>query len=191
MSDPQPAPPQRPPGDRATMERRSAEVGRHEVGLRSLGQPNAPARQFDCTDDSYECRRLFSELFGTFLLVLVAVGGPMVNARFGGHSISSSALVVAPGLMVLAIILFMGAVSGAHLNPAVTLAFMLRTDFPLRRVPMYIVAQLAGAVLATWTLTALVGSQGTAGLTLPGHGISTVGAMVWEAVLTAGLVSVI
>ena len=166
-------------------------AARHEAGLRSLGHPNAMARQFDFTDDSYEWRRLFSELFGTFLLVLVAAGGPIVNARFGGHAISSSALVIAPGMMVLAIILFMGAVSGAHLNPAVTIAFMLRTDFPLRRVPMYIVAQLAGAVLATWTLTALVGSQGTAGLTLPGHGISTVGAMLWEIVLTTGLVSVI
>src|ERR1022692_3040264 len=166
-------------------------AARHEAGLRSLGQPNALARQFDFTDDSYEWRRLFSELFGTFLLVLVAVGGPMVNARFGGHSISSSALVVAPGLMVLAIILFMGAVSGAHLNPAVTIAFMLRADFPLRRVPMYLLAQFAGAALATLVLIGMVGKQGTAGLTLPGPGISPWGAMAWEIILTTGLVSVI
>ena len=163
----------------------------HEVGLRSLGRPNALARQFDFADDSYEWRRLFSEVFGTFLLVLVAAGGPMVNARFGGHAISSSALVVAPGMMVLAIILFMGAVSGAHLNPVVTMAFVLRSDFPVRRAPMYIVAQLTGAVAATGLLLAIVGRQGTAGLTLPGPGISTAVAMVWEAVLTAGLVSVI
>src|ERR1022692_2372017 len=166
-------------------------AARHEAGLRSLGHPNALARQFDFTDDSYEWRRLFSELFGTFLLVLVAVGGPMVNARFGGHSISSSALVVAPGLMVLAIILFMGAVSGAHLNPAVTIAFMLRADFPLRRVPMYLLAQFAGAALATLVLIGMVGKQGTAGLTLPGPGISPWGAMAWEIILTTGLVSVI
>jgi aquaporin Z len=170
---------------------RDRAVVRHEVGLRSLGHPNALARQFDFTDDRFEWRRLFSELFGTFLLVLVAAGGPIVNARFGGGVISNAALVVAPGMMVLAIILFMGAVSGAHLNPAVTIAFTLRADFPLRRVPMYIVAQLTGAVLATWTLIALVGRHGTAGLTLPGHGISTAGAMAWEAVLTVGLVSVI
>src|SRR5262252_3894083 len=133
-----------------------------EVGVRSLGRPNALARQFDFSDDSYEWRRLFSELFGTFLLVFVAVGGPMVNARFGGHVISNSALVVAPGLMVLAIILFMGAVSGAHLNPAVTIAFTLRGDFPRRRVPTYIVAQFSGAVLATLVLVGLAGKQGTA-----------------------------
>jgi aquaporin Z len=167
-----------------------ARAVRHEVGLRSLGHPNALARQFDFTDDQFEWRRLFSELFGTYLLVLVAAGGPMVNARFG-HVISGTALVVAPGMMVLAIIMFMGAVSGAHLNPVVTVAFTLRGDFPARRVPLYVVAQFAGAVLATLTLTALIGKQGSAGLTLPGLGISTAGAMVWEAVLTAGLVSVI
>jgi aquaporin Z len=169
----------------------TARLTSHEVGLRSLGRPNSLARQFDFANDSYEWRRLFAELFGTFLLVFVAAGGPMTNARFGSHGIGTAALVVAPGLMVLAIILFMGTVSGAHLNPAVTFAFMLRGDFPARRVPMYIVAQACGAVLATLVLVALVGKQGTAGLTLPGPGISTVVAMFWEAVLTVGLVSVI
>ncbi|HVB41113.1 MAG TPA: aquaporin [Streptosporangiaceae bacterium] len=166
-------------------------VGIHEAGLRSLGHPNALASQYDFADDSYEWRRLFSELFGTFLLVFVAAGGPMVNARFGGHVISAAALVVAPGLMVLAIILFMGAVSGAHLNPAVTIAFMLRADFPLRRVPLYIVAQFAGAVIAMELLAALVGRHGTVGLTLPGSGVSATTAMLWEAVLSTGLTSVI
>ena len=58
--------------------------------------------------------------------------------------------------MVMAIILFMGKVSGAHLNPAVTLAFSLRGDFPWRRVPGYIVVQLAGAALAAWFLTLVI-----------------------------------
>jgi aquaporin Z len=173
----------------ADLDRARAAV-RHEVGLRSLGHPNALARQFDFADDQFEWRRLFAELFGTYLLVLVAAGGPMVNARFG-HLVSNAALVVAPGLMVLAIILFMGAVSGAHLNPVVTIAFMLRGDFPPRRAPLYFAAQFAGAVLATLTLIALIGKQGSAGLTLPGLGISTFAAMAWEAVLTLGLVSVI
>ena len=53
---------------------------RADVALRSMGQPNAIAHQFDFTDDGYEWRRLFSELLGTFFLVLVAVGGGMVNA---------------------------------------------------------------------------------------------------------------
>ena len=93
--------------------------------------------------------------------------------------------------MVAAIILFMGTVSGAHLNPAVSVAFALRGDFPWKRVPAYIVAQLLGAILATLLLWALIGKQGSAGLTLPGAGISTTTAMLWELVLTTGLVSVI
>src|SRR3974390_1273590 len=161
------------------------------VALRSVGLPNSIAQEFDFWDDSYEGRRLFSELLGTFFLVLVAVGGGMVNARFGGHTVPYTALVVAPALMVAAIILFMGTVSGAHLNPAVSIAFALRGDFPWKRVPAYIVTQFLGAILATLLLWALIGKQGSAGLTLPGNGISTTTAMLWELVLTTGLVSVI
>jgi aquaporin Z len=161
------------------------------VALRTIGQPNSFARAVDFWDDRYEKRRLFSELLGTFFLVLVAVGGGMVNARFGGQAVPYGARVVAPALMVMAIILFMGAVSGAHLNPAVSIAFALRGDFPWKRVPFYIVAQFLGAILATLLLWALIGKQGSAGLTLPGHGISTTTALLWEIVLTTGLVSVI
>jgi aquaporin Z len=85
----------------------------------------------------------------------------------------------------------MGAVSGAHLNPAITIAFTLRGDFPVRRVLMYVIAQFAGAVLAALVLIGLIGKQGTAGLTLPGQGISAGIAMSWEALLTLGLASVI
>jgi aquaporin Z len=170
-------------------ERRQA-VRHAEVALRSMGQPNSVAGEFDFWNDRYEGRRLFSELLGTFFLVLVAVGGGMVSARFGG-AVPYGAKVVAPALMVTAVILFMGTVSGAHLNPAVSVAFAARGDFPWKRVPAYIVAQFLGAVLATLLLWALIGKQGSAGLTLPGSGISTTTAMLWEIVLTTGLVSVI
>jgi aquaporin Z len=145
----------------------------------------------DLSDWSVEGRRLFSELFGTFFLVLVAAGGGMVNARFGGHAIGPAALVTAPGLMVGAIILFMGSVSGAHLNPGVSLAFAMRGDFPWGRVPGYVVAQLAGACLASLLLVSLLGAQGTAALTLPGPSVPPLTAMLWETLLTVGLVSVI
>ena len=158
--------------------------------LRSFGQPNAAVRQFDFWDTSYEWRRLFSELFGTFLLVTVGVGGGLVNARFAG-SVPGPARVVAPALMVMAVILFMGAVSGAHLNPAVSVAFALRGNFPWRRVPSYIVAQFAGAIVATLMLRGLIGAHGSAGLTLPGPGISASSALLWEVLLTTGLVSVV
>jgi aquaporin Z len=153
--------------------------------------PNALAARFDFWDTSYEWRRLFSEAFGTFLLVTVAAGGGMVNARFGGTAVPGPARDVAPALMVTAVILFMGAVSGAHVNPAVTVAFALRRDFPWRRVPSYVVVQLTGAVLATLLLRGLVGAHGNAGLTLPGPGVSSSAALGWEVLLTTGLVSVI
>lgn len=153
--------------------------------------PSVVHDPFGFLDDSNEWRRMFAELLGTFFLVLVAVGSGMVNARFGGHAVSSAAQALSPGLMVGAIILFMGSVSGAHLNPVVTLAFAMRRDFPWKRVPAYIVAQALGAVLAVLLLVALLERQGTAGLSRPGTGISTTTALLWEVLLTTGLVSTI
>src|SRR5262252_731833 len=162
-----------------------------EVAVRTFELPNAAVRRYDFWDSSYEWRRLFSELLGTFFLVTVGVGGGMVAARFGAAAVPGPVRAVSPGLMVMAVILFMGAVSGAHLNPAVSVAFALRGDFPWRRVGPYIVAQFAGAVLATLLLEALIGKQGSSGLTLPGPGVSTGIALAWEALLTTGLVSVV
>ena len=137
-----------------------------------------------------EWRRLFSEILGTFLLVLVGAGGGVVNA-VSNNAISRAAAVTAPGLMVLAIILFMGAISGAHLNPAVSIAFATRGDFPWLRVPGYIIAQLLGATLACLLLKAMFGDVGMLGATEPGAGISSWTACLMEFVLTAGLVSTI
>ena len=93
--------------------------------------------------------------------------------------------------MVMAIILFMGAVSGAHLNPAVSLAFALRGDFPWKRVPGYIIIQLAGATLACLFLRLVFGNVEHLGATLPGPGYNDWQALAMEIVLTALLVSVI
>jgi len=144
--------------------------------------------EFD--DPTLEWRRLFSELLGTFLLVLVGAGGGVVAAVSHGM-ISRAAAVTAPGLMVMAIILFMGAISGAHLNPAVTLAFTARGDFPWRRAPGYVVVQLIGATLACLFLRAVFGKVGMLGATEPGARIHDWQAMLFELVLTAGLVSTI
>ena len=142
----------------------------------------------DFDDPRKEWRRLFSELLGTFALVLVAAGGGILHAK---GQISLAAAVVAPGLMVMAIILFMGAVSGAHLNPGVSLAFALRGDFPWRRVPGYIIVQLAGATLAGLFLRWVFGNVEHLGATLPGPGYKNWQALLMEIVLTTLLVSVI
>jgi aquaporin Z len=142
----------------------------------------------DFDDPRREWRRLFSELLGTFALVLVAAGGGILHAK---GQISLAAAVVAPGLMVMAIILFMGAVSGAHLNPGVSLAFALRGDFPWKRVPGYIVIQLIGATLAALFLRWVFGNVEHLGATLPGPGYKNWQALLMEIVLTTLLVSVI
>jgi aquaporin Z len=144
----------------------------------------------DFNDPSQEWRRLFSELLGTFFLVLVAAGGGMMSQAFP-NTISRQAAVVAPALMVMAIILFMGKVSGAHLNPAVSIAFALRRDFPWMRVPGYIIVQLGGAALAAWFLQAVIHVSATYGSNYPAAGFTGRDAFFMEAVLTFGLVSVI
>lgn len=147
-----------------------------------------PAEDFQ--DPSQEWRRLFSELYGTFLLVLVAAGAGMMSHAFP-DTISRTAAVVAPGLMVLGIILFMGKVSGAHLNPAVSIAFALRQDFPWRRVSGYIIVQLVGATLAALFLHAVINVSATYGSNYPAASYSAGAAFWMETVLTLGLVSVI
>lgn len=139
---------------------------------------------------AHEWRRLFSEAWGTFLLVVVAAGADVVGALSGG-SITLSMRVIAPGMMVMAVIYFMGTVSGAHLNPAVTLAFAARGNFPWNRVPGYIVAQLIGGIVAASFLRAMFGTVGRLGATAPGLGIGDMKALIMEVLLTTGLVSTI
>ncbi len=144
----------------------------------------------DFFDTSFEWRRVFAETWGTFLLVLVAAGGGVVSAISGGR-VTLGMIVVAPGLMVMAIIYFMGAVSGAHLNPAVTLAFAVRRNFPWQRVPGYVVGQVIGGIGAAGFLRAMFGTVGALGATLPGRGVTSGKALAMEVVLTAGLVNTI
>ena len=133
---------------------------------------------------------MFAEILGTFFLVLVAAGGIIVDTIKVG-TVSAAANAAAPGLMVMAIILFMGRVSGAHLNPVVSVAFAARGDFPWRRVPGYIIAQLIGSVVACLFLWSLFGKVGTFGATEPALGISDVQAFLIELVLTLGLASTV
>jgi len=158
--------------------------------MESIWQRNVAGPMRDFHDPSQEWRRLFSEVLGTFFLVLVACGGGVMGHAFP-HTISRTAAVTAPGLMVLGIILFMGKVSGAHLNPAVSVAFSLRGDFPWRRVPGYIVAQLIGAALAAWFVQSVINASAVFGSNYPASSYTSTDALLMEAVLTLGLVSVI
>jgi aquaporin Z len=159
------------------------------VARRALLALEVPATM-DFDDPSLEWRRLFSEILGTFMLVMAGAGAVVVDAVSGGE-ISRTAAVAAPGLTIMAVILFMGGVSGAHLNPVVSIAFAMRRDFPWRRCMGYVLAQLVGATLACLFLLAVLGDHGRLGATLPGAGIHDWQAMLIELALTAGLVSTI
>lgn len=165
-------PSEREPGTSAEQTGMSDPEGRSPQPLTHEGRARYRAwLAFDSPDEFADprraYRRLFSEVLGTFLLVLVAAGGGLL---YGKGQVSLAAAVVAPGLMVLAIILFMGAVSGAHLNPVVSLAFALRGDFPWPRVPWYVLAQLLGATLAGLFPLGVFGHVEHLGATLPGPG---------------------
>src|SRR5215469_6308203 len=166
------------------------QVQRAEEGVLSWIERDITKTLSDFQDPNHEWRRLISEFYGTFLLVLVAAGGGMMGQAFP-NTITRTAAVVAPGLMVMAIILFMGKVSGAHLNPAVSIAFSLRRDFPWQRVPGYILAQLGGAVLGAWFLQAVIHVSASYGANYPAASYSSADAFAMETILTLGLVSVI
>lgn len=135
-----------------------------------------------------EWRRLFAETWGTFLLVLAGAGGAMVGLM--STDVSLAMQVTAPGLTVMVVIFFMGAVSGAHLNPAVTLAFAMRRHFPWKRVPAYIIVQLIGGVLAVLFLRFIFGDVGDLGATVPKQ-VTSWKAFALETALTTGLVNTI
>ena len=148
-------------------------------------QRSLPAASDEAWSD--EWRRLLAELFGTFALTFFDAGTKMAASLSGEMPPAAQAIV--PGLVVGAMIYSLGHRSGAHINPAVTFAFALRGAFPWRRVPGYVVAQLAGALVAACVLVALFGAEEHAGATLPRS--SAMVALALELILTVMLVSVI
>ena len=130
---------------------------------------------------------LVAEAIGTFALVFVGAGAIMVDAENGG--LGSVGIALAFGLVIMAMIYAVGHISGAHLNPAVTLAFALRRHFPGIRVPAYWGAQVTGAVGAALLLRISLGDIADVGATSPSG--SQAQSFLWEAVLTAILLFVI
>jgi len=134
-------------------------------------------------------RRLAAEAIGTFALVFAGTGAIVVD-RVAGGRIGHGGVAAAFGLVVAVMIFAVGHLSGAHLNPAVTLAFAGARHFPAREVAPYWAAQIGGAILASLSLRGLFGDEGGLGATHPDH-VSTAGALALEAGLTAVLMIVI
>lgn len=133
-------------------------------------------------------RKALAEFLGTFFLVFAGTGAIVINQQSGGV-IGHAGIALTFGLVVLAMIHTFGDISGAHLNPAVTLGFAAARRFPWSEVPTYLAAQFAGAFSASGLLKFLFPAPGTLGATLPaGTGSQS---FIFEIVLTAALMMVI
>lgn len=130
----------------------------------------------------------FAEFIGTFCLVFAGTGAIVVNGVAGGQ-VTHVGVALTFGLIVLAMIYTVGDVSGAHLNPAVTIAFAVAGRFELRRVPAYLASQFLGALAASGLLRCLFPAHATLGATLPAG--SPWQSLILETVLTAMLMLVI
>jgi aquaporin Z len=137
-----------------------------------------------------EAQRLGAEFVGTFFLTLVAAGADVIDYTSGGQ-IGHTARYLASGCLVTAMIWTLSAVSGAHINPAVTFAFVLRRCFPLGRAAGYWAVQFVGAIAAAATLRTFFNDAVAKGATQPGPGVTPLAAASWEGLLTLLLVLVI
>ncbi len=133
-------------------------------------------------------RPLTAEMVGTFCLVFAGTGAIIVNDVSGG-TVSHVGIALTFGLVVLAMIYAVGDISGAHLNPAVTLGFFAARRLEGRRVLPYVASQLAGALAASALLRMLFPGHATLGATMPSGPLAQ--SFVLELVLTAILMFVI
>ncbi|MES2680633.1 MAG: MIP family channel protein [Bacteroidota bacterium] len=133
-------------------------------------------------------RKYVAEIIGTFALVFCGTGAIIINQESGG-AITHAGIAITFGLIVAAMIYSIGDISGAHLNPAVTIAFWFAKAFPAKEIAPYILSQGIGAFVASLTLKFLFPANATLGATLPAG--SATQSFVLEFILTFILMFVI
>jgi aquaporin Z len=133
-------------------------------------------------------KKLAAEFIGTFTLVFAGAGAIVINEVSGG-AVTHVGVALTFGLIVLAMIYTLGDISGAHLNPAVTLGFFAARRFPFPQVLPYIVSQCAGAIAASLALRVLFPANASLGATMPAGAVAQ--SFVLELILTAILMFVI
>ena len=133
-------------------------------------------------------RDSLAELIGTFTLVFIGAGAGALAASNGGGIV---AVALAHGVALMVIVYAWGAISGAHVNPAVTFGLALTGRISWLKAAQYWIGQLVGAALAGFLLRFLLGTTGNLGMTLPSSSVSPLQAVVIEAVLTFFLVTAV
>lgn len=134
-------------------------------------------------------RRAGAEALAAFALVFAGCGAIVTDAEYGG-ALGTVGIGVVFGLIIMVMVYATGHLSGAHINPAVTLAFTLTRHFPVRDAAVYVGAQLAGAVLAALCLLAVwTDAPADLGATVPSVGVGS--ALVYETLLSAFLMFVV
>jgi aquaporin Z len=133
-------------------------------------------------------KKYYAELIGTFALVFCGTGAIIINQETSGV-ISHSGIAFTFGLIVMVMIYALGPISGAHLNPAVTIAFTVAKRFPAKQIVPYVLSQAAGATLASVTLRLLFSSNELLGSTMPRG--TEIQSFVLETILTFFLMLVI
>ncbi len=133
-------------------------------------------------------RKYLAEIIGTFALVFCGTGAIIINQETAG-AISHVGIAITFGLIVSAMIYTVGDISGAHLNPAVTIAFYVAKVFPVKEIVPYIMSQGIGAFLASISLKFLFPANATLGSTLPSG--TPIQSFVLEIILTFILMFVI
>lgn len=135
-------------------------------------------------------QKCLAEAAGTFILVFTGCGSIMVGDRFPG-SMTSLAVCGIFGLVVTAVIYTLGHISGAHINPAVTLAFAAARHFPAKQIAPYCVSQFSGAFLAIAALSLILPPGESFGATVPAPAITLAQAFAWEVFITFILMFVV
>ncbi|WOL05191.1 hypothetical protein Cni_G13918 [Canna indica] len=133
-------------------------------------------------------KKVIAEFIGTYILIFSAAATPIVNQKYNDAATLIGAATSA-GLAVTIIVISIGHISGAHLNPSVTIAFAAIHHFPWPHVPAYILAQLLGSIAASFTLSGVFHPFHSGGVTVPT--ISTSQAFFLEFVITSVLMFVI
>lgn len=131
--------------------------------------------------------QLGAEFIGTFILIFIATAGPIVNQKYGAETLTGNA--ACAGLAVMVVILSTGHISGAHLNPSLTIAFATLRHFPWAHVPAYIAAQVLGSICASFALKAVFHPFMSGGVTVPS--ISNGQAFALEFLITFNLLFVV